>query len=235
MKKFTTFVASKHTQNRVFVVLSIMVLGMTILLNATNGLLFQRFFDRFNPLILITASTFTGFLLLSYLHFRGWFTLFKIENLKKIIRYTGLIILFVSVSILVDLNMVFQADMNIKFPESLLFYPVIAFFVEILFHVLPLTILLIALISIFNKTSYKKLLWITMLLVALLEPTYQAINMTQYPAWAVIVVWVNLFLFNLTQLSIFKKFDFILMLTFRLLYYLCWHIIWGHIRLQVLF
>ena len=40
---------------------------------------------------------------------------------------------------------------------------------------------------------------------------------------------------QLAQLLIFKKYDFNSMYAFRLVYYLFWHIGWGHLRLRLLF
>jgi hypothetical protein len=40
---------------------------------------------------------------------------------------------------------------------------------------------------------------------------------------------------NLVQLTLFRRYDFLTMYAFRLVYYLVWHVAWGHLRLQVLF
>ena len=37
------------------------------------------------------------------------------------------------------------------------------------------------------------------------------------------------------ELLIFKRYDFIAMYAFRLVYYLIWHIVWGYARLRSLF
>lgn len=77
-----------------------------------------------------------------------------------------------------------------------------------------------------------------MLIVALLEPTFQTLllgSSNPYPLWAVAIFWLNLFFFNVFQLLIFKRYDFISMYSFRLGYYIFWHFIWGYIRLKLLF
>lgn len=148
-------------------------------------------------------------------------------------------LLFVSITILVDTNAPFSANLNIPFPESLLFYPAIGFFVEIIFHVFPLTVLLIVVTAIFKNTNNKRNLLIGILVVALAEPIYQVMQMKSaanpFPLWAIAVVGLNLFLFDLTQLLIFKRYDFMAMYAFRLVYYLTWHIAWGYARLKLLF
>jgi hypothetical protein len=40
---------------------------------------------------------------------------------------------------------------------------------------------------------------------------------------------------NICQLHLFKRYDFVSMFAFRLAYYAVWHVVWGHVRLGVLF
>jgi hypothetical protein len=132
----------------------------------------------------------------------------------------------------------FPATTNILFPESVLFYPAVGFFVEILFHVLPLTVLLLLLNSLLKGTDQQVIFWISIVVVSLLEPIYQSSNMASssyYPVWEVLYVGLHIFLINLCQLLIFKRYDFVSMYTFRLVYYMFWHIGWGYLRLRLLF
>lgn len=231
-------ISRKRLQYQVFIGLSIVIVGLTGILYFSNKLLFQRFLGRLNPVIVILFVIFLGFILLSFLLSQGWFAIFERENLAGLFRRSSLAALFVFISILVDLKVGFPADMNILFPKSLAFYPAIGFLVEILFHVLPLSILLISLTSIFKNMSYENIIWICVLIVSLLEPIFQTMDMAlsnQFPLWAMAAVGLNLFLFNLSQLFIFKRYDFISMYSFRLVYYLVWHIVWGYIRLKLLF
>ena len=231
-------ISKERLQYLVFIGLSIGILGLTGIGYSSHNLLFQRFLGRANPLLAIIFIILLGVILLSVLLSQGWFAIYKKENLKGLFRSSGLAALLGLIAILVDLKIVSPADMNVLFPESLLFYPTIGFLVEILFHVLPLSVLLIILTSMFRTISYKKIIWVCILIVSLLEPIYQTIWMgssNQYPLWAVVYVGFHVFLINLFQLIIFKRYDFISMYLFRLVYYLFWHIGWGHIRLKVLF
>jgi len=117
-------------------------------------------------------------------------------------------------------------------------YPAIGFLVEILFHVLPLTVLLVVLNAVVKNVNFGTIVWICIPLVSLLEPVYHTINMAssnQFPLWAVIYVGIHVFLINFFQLLIFKEYDFISMYSFRLVYYMLWHIGWGYARLRLLF
>lgn len=234
-KKFKKLIFIERKQYSFFTSFITVIVILTAILTCKNDILFERFLGELDPLATILFSIVLSFLLLSFLMYKGWFLIYKTGKLKDLLPFLGILALFAFVSIIVDWNIIFPKEMNILLPESLLFYPVIAFFVEFLFHILPLTILLIILNSVFKTISFDRLLWICVLLVAMFEPTYQTIYMGSYATWAIIVVWVNLYLFNITQLMIFKKFGFIKMYSFRLLYYLLWHIIWGTMRLDVLF
>jgi hypothetical protein len=233
-----SIISKEKLQYIVFIGLSVGAIGLAAILHFFNNLIFERLIGSINPLIAAFFVVFLGFISLSFLLSRGWFSIYKKENLKGLLRRSGPAALFVLITILVDIKVPFPVDLNILFPESLLFYPAIGFFVEILFHVLPLSVLLISLTSIFKNISYRKIIWICILIVSLLEPTFQTILMgssNQYPLWASPIVWLNLFLFNVSQVLIFKRYDFISMYSFRLTYYMLWHIVWGYIRLKLLF
>ncbi len=236
--KIAEAISRDRSQYLAYIGLSMGVLGLTGILYTSDALLFQRFIGRINPLIAFIMIAILGVILFTYLLYRGWLVIYKRENLAGLFRYSGLGVLFVIASILVDLKVGFPADLNVLFPKSLAFYPAIAFLVEIVFHVLPLTMLLIFTTTLFKNISYARMLWICILIVALLEPVYQVMPMVgsnHFPLWAVAIVWVNIFIFNLAQLLIFRRYDFISMYSFRLVYYLAWHIVWGYLRLNILF
>ncbi len=238
MTKIKELISKERLQYRVLIGLSIVVTCLTGIIYFTNNQSLERFIGGLNPILAALLIIIPGVILLSFLLSRGWFAIYKKENLKGLFRRSSLAALFAFVTILVDLKIVFPADLNILFPESLLFYPAIGFFVEILFHVLPLSILLFSMTSIFKNVSSEHITWICILVVSLLEPIYQTIPLfssSHHPQWAAAIILINLFLFNVSQLLIFERYDFISMYSFRLVYYLLWHIGWGYIRLNVLF
>ncbi len=150
MTKIKGLISKERSQYQIFIGLSIVVIVLTGILYFSDNLLFQRFIGGINPLIASFFIVFLGVISLSFLLSKGWFAIYKKENLKGLFRRSSLAALFALITILVvDLKVPFPADMNVLFPESLLFYLAIGFFVEILFHVLPLSILLISLTSIF--------------------------------------------------------------------------------------
>ena len=227
MVSFKSRRAIDRNQLKALGILVLLVLGGVVLLSYPNGSLFQPFLGGIHPFVAIG--------LLSFLLSKRWFTIYREHALKSMLPYVVFTLLFTTVAILIDINVMYPEDMNIPFPESLLFYPVIAFLVEIIFHVLPLTLLFISATFVFSKPNFRKLVLSCILLVALFEPTYQIIFTNALPIWATVVVYLNLFLFNITQLFVFKKYGFMCMYTLRILYYSIWHVIWGVLRLELLF
>jgi len=236
--KIVETISGDRLQYLILIGISLMVFGFVGILYFSNSQLFQRFIGRINPLIAFLFVIVLGFILLSFLLSQKWFAIYEKENLKGLFRFSSLAALFGIIMILVDTKIIFPADMNILFPESLLFYPAIGFLAEILFHVLPLAILLFILNSILKNADFGNVVWICILIVSLVEPIYQAMNMAssnRYPVGAVIYVGIHVFLISFFQLLIFRKYDFISMYSFRLVYYMFWHVGWGYVRLRLLF
>ena len=145
------------------------------------------------------------------------------------------LVLFIGI-VWVDTRGVFPQDLNIAFPYSLLFYPSIAYVVEIIFHLLPLALCVFVITAVFKPRDQTTVLLVSIPLVALLEPIFQILSFGRdYPAWAIAYVSANILVINLSQLWLFVKYDFVSMMAFRLMYYLLWHIVWGALRLRWLF
>jgi hypothetical protein len=198
---------------------------------------FLKFFGSLNPIIAITIVSLLGFILFQILLARGWFEIYSAGNTKGILVAAALAVPFAIAIILVDLIAVFPEDTNILLPDALLFYPAMGFVVDIVFHVLPLAILLLILTSPPLIISFEKAVLPCILLIAILEPIYQTVLgfSNPQPLWTTIFVAANIFLINLTQLLLFRRYDFVSMYSFRLVYYLLWHIIWGYARLKLFF
>lgn len=236
-KVFESFV-TERLQYLVYLGVSLVVFSFTIVLHFSERQVFQRFLGSIGPLVAFLIAIVAGFILLSFLLFKKWFVIFDLDNLPGYIRFAGLAALLGVIMIIVDTRIIFPADINILFPQSLLFYPAIAFFVEILFHVFPLTLLIAVMSSTLKNLNFKAIFWISIIIISMAEPIYQTMDMASsnhFPVWAVVYVGLHIFLINFFQLLIFKKYDFISMYSFRLVYYLFWHIGWGYLRLFWLF
>lgn len=227
----------ERLQYMLLLVVSLAVLAITEMLYLKDPRAFRRFLGEINPLAVFILIVVLGAVLLQVLLSRG-FAIYKEGDHKRFCLSFGLAAIFGTIIIIVDSIVRFPVDLNLLFPESLLFYPVIGYLVEILFHVLPLTVLLILLSPAEKAAQHDKIVRISIVIVAVLEPLYQMVFMGSpdwFSLWARTCVSVHIFLINLVQLLIFKQYDFMSMYAFRLIYYLIWHIGWGFVRLRVLY
>jgi hypothetical protein len=219
----------------IFLYLSLGILVITLILSLIDPYAFSQFLDNFNPLFAIVITIITGFFLLSFLLSKTQFAIYKKYNLKTYTIVAGIAMIFGIEVIAADIWLVdYSADINILFPKSLLFYPSIGYLVEVFFHLLPISLIILVLSS-FRKFSINKIVWISIIAVSIIEPIYQIWFTGHYSLTTTIYTGIHVFLFSLTQLVIFKYLDFISMYLFRLIFYIIWHILWGHLRLDLLF
>ena len=122
------------------------------------------------------------------------------------------------------------------FPGSLAFYPVMGYAATTVFQLVPLCAFTLALGTTARRMGHGVVIRIGMAAVSLIEPVYQVLFMAgDSPLWALVVVGIHVYLINLVQLAVFRRFDFLSMYLFRISYYLLWHVVWGHVRLSLLF
>ena len=231
------FYQNKTTLNSYLSLVAI-VLVLTLIAYGPANTFYSRFLAGFSPYVVFPVVFVIGFVCLIVLKARGWFSIVSDSTSKRVwpVYASAAILPFVSVAI--DLWVHFPKDMNQWFPGSLAFYPSIAFLVEVVFHVFPTTVLYLFLEKIFPKSRENIKLWFGLLLVACIEPSYQAISMigsSRYPSIIPLVVFLNLLIFNTAQLLAFKRNGFLVMYTMRIVFYLIWHVVWGQIRLYVIF
>ena len=223
-------------QFRIFLAVSLSILVLTGILTVRDRTTYSGFFGSINPLLVVTFIIITGHLLMARLLATTTLRIYT-EASKVRLLFIVVIPLVLCVGIVwVDAQGVFPQHLNVAFPHSLLFYPSMAYVVEILFHILPLTLVVVIINVVFRPRIQTTTMLISMLVVALIEPIFQILNFgREYPAWAIVYVGVNILVINCLQLWLFVKYDFVSMYAFRLMYYLLWHIIWGVLRLRWLF
>jgi hypothetical protein len=214
--------------------LSVGVTALTWALDLIQPSSFQRFLGGVDPLLTVLLLTILGFVLLTYLRAKTDFSIYRKGSHRGLPYSLAVAIPFALVAILTDLMGGFPRDVNIEFPFSLLFYPVIGFVAEIVFHVLPLTLLLFFLRDIAKREIASRTVWACIIGVSLLEPAYQ-MALGHSTVLSGTITGLNVYLINVFQLSLFKRYDFASMYSFRLVYYFLWHIVWGYLRLKLLF
>ncbi len=229
--------STERLQFTIYLGIAVAVTVFVAILSFRRPEYFYKFFGSLNPILAVIIVSLLGLILFLFLLSRGWFAIYSPGNTTGLLVAAALAIPFAIAIILVDLKVVFPEDTNVLVPDALLFYPAMGFVVDIVFHVLPLTILLFILTSPPLNISFEKAILPCILVIALLEPIYQSVLgfSSPQPLWANIFIAANIFLINLTQLLLFRRYDFVSMYSFRLVYYLLWHIIWGYARLKLLF
>jgi hypothetical protein len=97
--------------------------------------------------------------------------------------------------------------------------------------------LLAVLGPLFRKPHADRLVWSCILLASLIEPVFQMrFGFSQISfSRTELYVGLHVFAINFLQLYIFRRYDFASMYSLRLVYYLYWHILWGALRLHLLF
>lgn len=228
---------SERKQFEVFFALAIFSLAAVSILYFNGPNLFKRFIGPINPILAFAIVSVLGFAISAFFLSRNMYNVYKPKDFKGIVPFVALAALFGSCAVVLDIAHPFPRDINIAYPKSLLFYPAIGFLVEVVFHQTPLLILSTVGASLFNKVSKERIATVCLAVVALIEPTFQLVVFIfdRPPLWFAIAVWANILCFNATQLVAYKRRDFATMYSLRLVYYLIWHIVWGHARLQILF
>lgn len=217
-------------------ILSLGAIGFTGILSLFPGNFFQPYFRNISPPVAVTIISILGIVSLGFLSSRGWFEMYsRRESLRGVVWSSAFATLFAVVIMLADLVVVFPYQ-HVPPPQSLLFYPTMAYVAEIVFHVLPLSVLLATLGSLLKGRDSTKLVWFCIVLASCPEPIFQLSWRASEATLGLTDVYVGLhvFVFNLLQIDIFRRYDFLSMFIFRLVYYLYWHIMWGFARQYLL-
>jgi len=222
----------------VYACLSGIVLGLTTIASSIDILVFRQLLGGTNPIVVGLLICAVGLVLLTVLLSGGWFWVCRKGNLKGLLYSSGLAAVFGLFAILADYVLRFYpADINVRFPESLLFYPAMGFYAEIVFQVLPLTLALTILSRMSKGGDGWRNIWIAILVASFFEPAFQVLPLVsgQFPVWFAFFEFVRIFLIIVSQLSFFRRYDFVTMYWFRIVYYSFWHISWGYLRVGLLF
>lgn len=137
--------------------------------------------------------------------------------------------------VVADVLLRYPQDINVPVPRALLFYPAIGLTAEVAFHLVPLACLLLVLNAIVPQVARERVVWFALALVAVSEPVFQVLVGGGGTGLVDVHTWVHVFVLASLQLYVFRRFDFASMYGFRLVYYAYWHILWGTIRIPVLF
>jgi hypothetical protein len=225
---------NRSWQYAAYCALSLVALIFTVILLPSSDVYFRRFFGRMNAILVIVAASVVGAAALWVLQSSYGFVLLRGRATLRGVALSAALATVLAIAIVIaDVIFRYPQDTNVPFPRALLFYPAVGFVAEIIFHVLPLALLLLALTPLVGRLGTERVVWLGILLVAVLEPSFQALF--EGFTWRAAYTWIHVGALALLQLVVFRRFDFVSMVVFRLIYYAYWHILWGVIRLEVLF
>jgi hypothetical protein len=216
-----------------YTMIYLIALIFIIILLPSSGSFFRRFFGETNVVLVLSIAAVSGAGALWQLQSRSNFVLFiGRETSQGLILSAGLATILAVAIVIVDLFIRYPEDINVPIPQAILFYPSVGFIAEIVFHVLPLALLLIILNPLGRWVGSERVIWLAILVVAVLEPTFQILFGGAVLTWGSAFTWIHVFAIAFLQLYVFWRFDFVSM---YLVYYAYWHILWGTLRLDVLF
>jgi hypothetical protein len=223
-------------QYAVYFALSLVALIFIVILLPSSGAYFRRFFGETNAILVIVMASVVGAAALWVLQSSYEFVILKGRTTLRGVTLSAVLATVLAVAIVIaDFIIRYPQDTNVPVPQALLFYPAVGFVAEIIFHILPLVLLLLALNPLVGRLGRERVVWLGILLVAVLEPTFQVLFEGKAFTWGAAYTWIHVFVIAFLQLYMFRRFDFVSMYSFRLFYYAYWHILWGVIRLEVLF
>jgi hypothetical protein len=219
------------------VVLSLASVTAAAVLQSSEAQAFRNYFGSLPPWVATAVVVTLGAGALVYLETAGWFAVRGAGPGIRGLLVGGLLAAGFTVPVIViDFLGGFSRDMNVLAPQSLVFYPLMAVVAESAFHAVPLGVLLLLSARLLPRVSRLKTKRSAILLVALIEPTLQTIWASpETPSWVTAYVGIHVFAINLTVLYLFSRFDFLTAYGFRGLYYLGWHIVWGALRISLVF
>ena len=219
-----------------YLIICLIEIGVTLVLMPASSAYFQPYMGSLNPLFAVILVSIVGGIGLYLLHSRWGFEIIRGKGTLRGILVSAVFATILGILIVIaDFFIRYPEDTNVPVPAAFSFYPVIGFVVEIVFHVLPMTILLLALNTFRERFGNERLIWLAIIITAALEPTFQILFGGEPLVWGDLYTWLHIFAIGFLQLWVFKRYDFASMYSFRLFYYTYWHIIWGVLRLELLF
>jgi hypothetical protein len=214
-----------------FVSAAIAALVLTVWQVRVDRSVFERFIGAAHPVVVMALAGVVGTIVMGALQQRSDFAVLGPGSSSDAARFIAWTVpLFAAASIGADLVVRFAEDVNVAMPDALRFYPAIAVFVEIVLHLIPIAVLVVLLGA---PTGSNPTLWRIAVPVALIESVLQAGYATN--AATTVFSAVQLLVFGVAQVWVFWRFGFVWMLGFRLAYYVLWHLVWGVVRLDLLF
>ena len=151
---------------------------------------------------------------------------------------TGLLLgsLFLATDLITDMSRLQQEHLNIEstdvaFPASIFVYSAAAIFVEVVYRLLTIPLLL-GLISIFVRSqgAREKVFWALAILTSMIEPLTNTAASQYLAPLALTFVLVQAFASNFLQAAFFRKYGFLAAILLRITFYIPFHVIGSFLK-----
>lgn len=186
---------------------------------------FRPYVGDINPGLAIAAVGLLGIGCIHVLHRAGWAGRLRWpQNRMAIAGFLGAALALSFLTSLMDIALGFPRDINVPWPQAVLFYPAIGLVAEIMLALVPLTLCVVILRLIPRFGASPLGIGICIALAALVEPLFQVAGALRDGALSALDIYVviALFVFGVLQLLAFRRFGFLAMYAMRLVYYLWW-------------
>ena len=201
-------------------------------LAATGSSSLERFVGPLPGPMVVAAAGAAGLGALTFLERRGfWRCTTRATTLRGVGLAGAAALPLAAVAIGVDVAVGFPRETNVVWPQAWVVYPVIAVVAEAAFHLLPLSGLVWLTRSRFDDLRLTARAWVLVLAAAAVEPVAQAALGSALLPFVVPLV----LLIGVVEMLLLRRFGYVPLVAFRLLYYLTWHVLWGQARLGLLF
>lgn len=122
-------------------------------------------------------------------------------------------------------------SIHIPFPSSLLIYPGGAIIVDVLYYLVPITVILgmVRLVSRWMGPPPAILYWVVGAAAAWIEPWTQRMVQSEHPGMTV-ALFVQGYGLNLLQVGCYRRAGFGAAVVLRIAFYLVWHVLYGALQ-----
>ena len=224
---------SSRTQWAVYA--AIVAIAVLLAMVPATAPYFAWLFGELNPPVVVLVAGAVGAACLAALRSLDGFEILSRGSTMRGVAVGACLATVLGIAIVIaDLVFRYPEDINAPIPQALAFYPSVGLVAEVVFHLLPLTLILIALLPLRDRLGTHRATWIAITLVAVAEPSFQVLFGGETPPLAV-YTWIHVFAIAFLQLYLFRRYDFVSMYSLRLGYYLYWHLAWSTLRLKLLF
>lgn len=149
--------------------------------------------------------------------------------IPRLLAWTAVFALVVT---LLDLAAPFDANINVPLPYSLLFYPALAYVAETLFHVVPLSVVMLLTRDDHSACVRARLRQLGLGCVVLIEPVFQAsLAAPGRPTWAEALTFMHIGAINALLVTLVVRRGPFAAFAQRVAYYAYWHVLYGELRL----